>query len=176
MQNDVAVEEVMTEGVIAVERDETVQKAAQQLEKEDIRGLVVVEDQEAVGVVVCRDITYDIVVDNRNPAEIKVEEIMSSDLIVADEGEILSDVAMAMVRNGVSRLPVVRGDMLVGILTQSDILRAWPGFAEIIGEEREMEEPATQPIEQQDGYCEECENYSENLIERNGMLLCPECR
>jgi len=46
---------------------------------------------------------------------------MSTDLIVAEEDEVLDDVAMAMIRNGVSRIPVVRDDMLVGILTQSDI-------------------------------------------------------
>jgi len=66
---------------------------------------------------------------------------MSTDLIVAEEDEVLDDVAMAMIRNGVSRIPVVRDDMLVGILTQSDIIRAWPGFAEIIGEEQEMDAP-----------------------------------
>ncbi|MEF8880414.1 MAG: CBS domain-containing protein, partial [Candidatus Nanohaloarchaea archaeon] len=82
----------------------------------------------------------------------------------------------AMVRNEVSRVPVVRGDMLVGILTQSDILRAWPGFAEVIGQKQELDEPATMAAEPQEGYCEECENYSEDLRETNGMLLCPECR
>jgi predicted transcriptional regulator len=176
MAEEVPISEVMTEGVIAIEKDETVVEAARMLKEENIRGLIVVDEGEAVGVVVCRDITYHVVAEGRDPEDVTVEDIMSSDLIVAEEDEVLNDVAMAMVRNDVSRVPVVRGDMLVGILTQSDILRAWPGFAEVIGEEMEMDAPATPNTESQDGYCESCENYSEDLEETNGMLLCPECR
>jgi predicted transcriptional regulator len=176
MAEEVPISEVMTEGVIAVEKDKSVVEAAQLAREENIRGLVVVEDGEAVGIVVCRDMAYQVVANGKDPEEVRVEDIMSSDLIVAEEDEVLNDVAMAMVRNNVSRVPVVRGDMLVGILTQSDILRAWPGFAEVIGEEMEMDAPATPNAESQDGYCESCENYSEDLEEVSGMLLCSECR
>jgi len=176
MTNNVEISEVMTEGVIAIEKDKNIVDAAQLLEEEGIRGLIVVDNGEAVGVIVCRDITYEVVATGQEPSEVNVEEVMSGDLIVAEEDEYLSEVAMAMVRNNVSRVPVVRGDMLVGILTQSDILRAWPGFAEVIGEEREMDEPATPSPDSQEGYCESCENYSEDLEEVGSMLVCPECR
>lgn len=166
----------MTDGVIAVEQQKSVVEAAQLLKEEEIRGLVVVDDGEAVGVIVCRDIVYEVVSNGEDPRETTVEDVMSTDLIVAEEDEVLDDVAMAMARNNVSRVPVVRNDMLVGILTQSDIIRAWPGFAEIIGEGEEMDRPATPNVETQSGTCESCENYSENLQESEGMLLCPECR
>ncbi|MBY6294024.1 CBS domain-containing protein [Nanohaloarchaea archaeon H01] len=176
MKEEVQVKEVMTDGVIAIEKDKTVVEAAKLLEEEEIRGLVVVEDGEAVGVIVCRDIAYQVVADGLEPSDTKVKDVMSTDLIVAEETELLDDVAMAMVRNNISRVPVVRDDMLVGILTQSDILRAWPGFAEIIGERQEMEAPATPREKSQEGVCEECGNYSEDLREFSGELLCPECR
>ncbi|MFT4869173.1 MAG: putative transcriptional regulator [Colwellia polaris] len=176
MKEEVEINEVMTEGVIAIEQDSSVVEASKKLREEGIRGLVVVDDGEAVGVVVCRDITYEVVATQRDPSETKVEDIMSTDLIVAEEDEYLDDVAMAMAKNNISRVPVVRGEMLVGILTQSDILRAWPGFAEIMGEEIEMNEEAIPNVETQSGECESCENYSEELIETNGMFLCPECR
>ncbi len=176
MNEEVAVKEVMTDGVIAVEKEKSVVEASKLLKEEGIRGLVVVDEEEAVGVVVCRDIVYDIVSTGQDPKNTKVEDIMSTDLIVAEEDEVLDEVAMAMVRNNVSRIPVVRNDMLVGILTQSDIIRAWPGFAEIIGEEQEMSMNASPAPESQSGNCESCENYSEDLREVNGMLLCSECR
>lgn len=166
----------MTDGVIAVEQDKSVVEAAKLLREEGIRGLVVVDNGEAVGVIVCRDIVYEVVASGHDPRETKVEEVMSTDLIVAEEEEVLDDVAMAMVRNNVSRVPVVRDDMLVGILTQSDIIRAWPGFAEIMGEEQEMDAEAEPRPESRSGNCESCENYSEDLQESDGMLLCPECR
>lgn len=176
MENKVEIREVMTDGVIAVEKDETVVEAAKLLEEEGIRGLVVVDNGEAVGVIVCRDIVYQVVSKGLTPQDTTVEDIMSTDLIVAEADEYLDDVAMAMAQNDISRVPIVEGDMLTGIVTQSDILRAWPGFAEIIGEEIEMNAEATPRPEAQSGKCEECENYSEDLREVGGLLLCPECR
>lgn len=166
----------MTDGVIAIEQDKSIVEAANMLEEENIRGLVVVDNGEAVGVIVCRDIAYEVVAKGMVPQETSVEDVMSTDLIVAEEDEILDEVAMAMIRNSVSRIPVVRNDMLVGILTQSDIIRAWPGFAEIMGEEEEMDAAAAPRPEETSGNCESCENYSEELREINGMLLCSECR
>lgn len=176
MNKNVEVKEIMTDGVIAVEQEKTVKEAAQLLEEEHIRGLVVVDEEDAVGVVVCRDIVYQVVAENREPEEVKVKEIMSTDLIVAEETEYLDDVAMAMARNDISRVPIVRDEMLVGILTQTDILRAWPGYAEIMGEQIDQEGEEVPREQSTDGMCESCENYSEDLVETNGALLCPECR
>lgn len=173
---DATVSEVMTDGVIAIEKTSTVKEAAQLLQEEGIRGLVVIEEGGALGVVVCRDIVYQVVAENGNPDQTLVENIMSEDLIVAEEDELLEDVAMAMIRNNVSRIPVVRGDMVVGIVTQSDIIRAWPGFAEVLEEEEELETEFTPRERTTSGVCEDCENYSEDLETVNGLQLCPECR
>lgn len=173
---EVPVKEFMTDGVIAIDTDATIVEASKRLEDEGIRGLIVTEDEDAVGVIVSRDIVYEVVAEGLDPAKTTVGDVMSSDLVVSDEDEALEEVAMAMVRNRISRVPIVRGEMLVGILTQSDIVRAWPGFAELISEEQEMDAPATPRQETVSGVCEECENYSEDLVADGGRLLCPECR
>lgn len=173
---DATIKEVMTDGVIAVEKDQTVVEAAELLREEGIRGLVVVENGEAVGVVVCRDLAYQVIAEQRDPSETKVEDVMSTDLIVAEEEERLDDVAMAMIQNNVSRIPVVRQDMLVGIVTQSDIIRAWPGFAEVLDEREALEAEFAPREAAQSGVCEDCENYSEDLQASGGIMLCPECR
>jgi len=176
MDENVELREVMTEGVIAIDKEENVVTAANLLEEEYIRGLVVVDDEDAVGIVVCRDIVYQVVAEGLDPRETKIDDIMSTDLIVAEEDELLDDVAMAMTQNDVSRVPVVRGDMLVGIVTQSDILRAWPGFAEIMSEDVEMDAEASARSISRSGVCEECDNYSDDLEQAEGRWLCEECR
>lgn len=176
MNNKVEINEVMTDGVIAVEKDDNIVKASKMLEEEDIRGVVVVDNGEAVGVLVCRDIVYQVVSEGLDPRETHVKDIMSTDLIVAESDEYLDEVAMAMAKNDISRVPVVEGDMLIGIVTQSDILRAWPGYAEIMDEEIEMNAEAMPNQKSESGNCEECENYSEDLRPVNGLMLCPECR
>ncbi|MFB6192684.1 MAG: cyclic nucleotide-binding/CBS domain-containing protein [Candidatus Nanohaloarchaea archaeon] len=139
MDGQVELKEVMTEGVVAVNAESNVVEASNKLKREDIRGLVVIEDEDVVGVVVSRDIAYEVVAEGKSARETKVKDVMSEDLVVAEEDEYLDEVAMAMSQNNVSRIPVVRGDMVVGIVTQSDILRAWPGFAEIMQEEEVIE-------------------------------------
>lgn len=176
MSEEASIREVMTDGVIAVEKDRSIREAASLLKEEGIRGLVVVEQGEAVGVIVCRDIVYQVVETGRDPGTTTVSEVMSTDLIVAEEDELLGEVAMAMVQNNVSRIPVVREDMVVGIVTQSDIIQAWPGFTDVLEEREELETEFTPRQETKSGVCEDCENYSEDLETVNGLQLCAECR
>lgn len=160
MNEKVEINEVMTDGVIAIEKQKTVSEASRLLKEENIRGLVAVEDGEAVGIVVCRDIVYQVVSNGVNPEEQTVEDIMSTDLIVAEVDEYLDDVAMAMAQNDISRVPVVDGEMLIGIVTQSDILRAWPGFAQIM-EEEVARETTPRPVQEVDDTTPE--GFDENI-------------
>jgi CBS domain-containing protein len=60
----------------------------------------------------------------------KVGEIMTQDdLCTATEEMPLEELVRLMERQNIKRLPVVRGDMLVGIVTRSDLLRAVASLA-----------------------------------------------
>ena len=59
----------------------------------------------------------------------KVGEIMTEDLCTVTEDTPLEDAVRLMERRNVKRLPVVRGDALVGILTRSDLLRTVASLA-----------------------------------------------
>jgi len=54
----------------------------------------------------------------------KVGEIMTLDLCTVTEDATLEDVVSLMEQNNVKRLPVMRGDQLVGIVTRSNLLQA----------------------------------------------------
>jgi CBS domain-containing protein len=59
----------------------------------------------------------------------KVGEIMTLDPCTVTEDATLEDIVQLMERNNVKRLPVVRGDKLVGIVTRSNLLQAVAGLA-----------------------------------------------
>jgi CBS-domain-containing membrane protein len=59
----------------------------------------------------------------------KVGEVMTLDPHIATEDMLLEDVVQLMERQNVKRLPIVRGDALVGIVTRSDLLRAVASLA-----------------------------------------------
>jgi CBS domain-containing protein len=58
----------------------------------------------------------------------KVGEIMTSDPCTVTEDATLEDIVELMERNNVKRLPVLRGDRLVGIVTRSNLLQAVAGL------------------------------------------------
>jgi CBS domain-containing protein len=66
----------------------------------------------------------------------KVGEIMTPavDLCTATEDMLLEDIVQLMERQNVKRLPVVRGEALVGIVTRSDLLRAVASLARDVPE------------------------------------------
>jgi CBS domain-containing protein len=59
----------------------------------------------------------------------KVAEIMTADPCTVTEDATLEAIVELMERNNVKRLPVVRGDRLVGIVTRTNLLSAVAGLA-----------------------------------------------
>lgn len=178
MQEPLA-KDVMTEGVVAIDENASVKEAAEKMREENIRSIIAVLDQEVVGIIVDRDITYKVTAECKDPSEVKIKDIMSSDLITASENDSVEDIAKAMVKNKISRVPVTRGDNLVGLVSQSNLLKAWPGYIEIIEEEAKLgasESEVYDGEEFQEGVCDSCENYSKDLVEVDGRMLCGECR
>lgn len=171
--------DVMTDGVIAIEHDASVVEAAQKMREENIRSLVVVDDGEAVGIVVGRDILYSIVAEGRDADGIAVGEVMTDNLVTASESDSIEEIARAMVRNDISRVPVLRDDTLVGMVTQSNLVRAWPSYLDLLEEETHLmageNDGAIEEPETRSGICDSCGNYSEELVDVDGELLCPEC-
>ena len=62
----------------------------------------------------------------------KVGEIMTLEPYTVTEDATLEDIVELMERNHIKRLPVVRADRLVGIVTRSNLLQAVAGLARAI--------------------------------------------
>ena len=88
--------------------------------------LVVVDKQRCVGVVTERDLIERVVCEKRNPEETKVEEIMSRDVKTIHRLSTVEDAIKLMKKYNIKKLPVVSDDMLVGIVTMTDISHARP--------------------------------------------------
>ena len=52
----------------------------------------------------------------------EVRRVMSSPVVAVDEDSDIADAASLMLREGIARLPVLREDRLVGIVTRADIV------------------------------------------------------
>ena len=83
-----------------------------------------------------------------------------------------------MRQNNIRRLGVVFEGNIVGIISESDILSVTPAIIEILREEKRIAGILPKDYLGQvviAGLCEECENWSNNLKESNGLYICEDC-
>lgn len=98
-------------------------EAAQRMQLEEIGTLIVVdEENRPIGIITDRDITVSVVADGRDPQETIVEEIMTSELIVANENLGIFDLIKLFSKYSVRRIPIIKRDRLVGIVSVDDII------------------------------------------------------
>jgi acetoin utilization protein AcuB len=80
-------------------------------------------------------------------SKLTVREIMVKDVVTVQADEVAEEAARIMADNGIGCLPVLKGDTLVGIITESDLFRA---FVDMFGA-REPGVRATFLVEEKPG-------------------------
>jgi acetoin utilization protein AcuB len=119
------------------------------LERERINQLPVVSDGHLLGIVTDRDLrdAYPSVAETGvmapggDPERVPVESVMAFNVVTLAPTDTMSEAARLMMRERIGALPIVEGKRLVGILTRSDVLRAFVGLCEQV-ESREHAKPA----------------------------------
>jgi CBS domain-containing protein len=127
--------DVMTANVVTVSPDHSVGHAARIMLEYRISGLPVVDDGgHLVGIVSEGDFLRRSELGAPAPGEArsyvkghswKVADLMTSDVIVADEDTPIARIAALMREHGVKRIPVLRRQRLVGVVSRADLLRVF---------------------------------------------------
>lgn len=127
------VRDLMTRVPITTPPDTPVLDARQLMVKERIRHLLVTEHGRLVGVVTDRDVRLNLPSPatslsvweiNHLLARLTVGQVMSKYVITVDPDRDARDAARIMLDEKIGALPVLEGDHLVGIITETDLLRA----------------------------------------------------
>ena len=117
------VKEAMSTDVQLINPDQTIREAAQMMVEIDAGALPVAENDRLVGMITDRDIAVRAVALGK-PAETKVRDIMSGEVLYCFEDEELMHISRNMSDMKVRRLPVVNRDKrLVGLISFSDVAR-----------------------------------------------------
>ena len=116
------VKDLMTKNVVTIDADKTVVEAAVLMSENDIGDLVVVENNAPVGIVTERDIVRRVLAE-RKSVNTKVSEVMTTPLKVIDPDAPIKEAARRMVNRKIRRLPVIKDNKLVGILTAADFAK-----------------------------------------------------
>ncbi|MFC1466357.1 MAG: CBS domain-containing protein [Candidatus Brachytrichaceae bacterium NZ_4S206] len=95
------------------------------MQERRVRRLPVMDAGKLVGIITLGDLRQaNATVDNPEAAKMRVELIMTENVVTVTPQTSLRDAAKLMIKHKVSGLPVMDGSELVGIITESDIFRA----------------------------------------------------
>jgi len=142
--------DVMTQPAVSIAQDASILEAVGLMLRHKISGLPVVDSAgHLVGIVTEGDFLRraEIGTQRRRPRWIeffipgrladeyvhasgrRVDELMTSDVLTVGEDAPLEDIVRMLERNRIKRVPVLRGDELVGIVTRANLVRALIGAA-----------------------------------------------
>jgi CBS domain-containing protein len=117
------VSEIMIRDVITVKETDTVKKVVDLMANYSISGLMITNEKGfPVGIVSEGDIIKKVFNKNRYPGSVKVSEIMTKHLVTITPSYNLMDTVLLMRKQGISKLPIVENNKLVGYVTKSDLL------------------------------------------------------
>ena len=130
----------MTSNPITVPMDTPLTEARQIMQREKIHRLPVENKKgKLVGIVTEKDLLYaspspastlDVYEMAHLLSQLAVEKVMTKNVITIDENTTIEDAARIMADNNIGGLPVMRGELVVGIITESDLFRI---FTELFG-------------------------------------------
>jgi CBS domain-containing protein len=115
--------EIMTDNLVTVRPEDSIENAIQLLLDREISGLPVANEHgHLVGVITefaLLGIVYDQLIKNQT-----VEQHMTRELITVDIDDPVSRVADLCIVHRVRRVPVMKNGKLVGVIARRDVLRA----------------------------------------------------
>ncbi|NOY52660.1 MAG: CBS domain-containing protein [Deltaproteobacteria bacterium] len=121
------VKELIREGnhtIYSIGKDGSVAEAIEQLVEHEIGALIVTDNGKPVGVFSERDVlTTWVRKGDRMFRDIKVQEVMTGNMIVVEPKDDLCYVMNVMVKNRIRHLPVVEDHHLVGVLSIRDVVK-----------------------------------------------------
>ena len=121
----------MNHNVLTLTPIDNAANAYQVMLDKGFRGIPIVESDKVVGMVTMSDLLR---VPREQMASTQLRSVMTQNLLVVYPDESLLDALDRMINHGVGRLPVVSKETgkLAGIITRTDVIRAYERAADLI--------------------------------------------
>ena len=170
--------EVMTQNPYKISEDSSIVECSKALAESKVGAMLVVMDNKLKGIITAGDIIRKILAKQKDPINSSVKDIMETNLVTISPDEELDTAILILANHNIKHLPVVEGDVLVGLLTLKDIIKIQPQLIELVVDKIKVREEDRKPINkniQSSGVCSICGEYSDVLYEHNGQYICQNC-
>ncbi len=106
----------------SVSPDATVLEATRLMSEKGIGAVLIVEEGKLRGIFSERDLMTRVIAPNLNPADVKVRDVMTENLVVASPGDTYQDCLQKMKQARIRHLPIVDGNRVIGMLSVRDLI------------------------------------------------------
>ena len=178
MKTGYKVYDCMTTKPISVSSDASLEQCAKVMAQNHVGALVVKDNHLSKGLITEQDIVRKILAKGVNPLTKNVRDFMETKLITIGSDDDIYDALIKMRDSNIRHLPVVDKGKMVGLLTLKDVLKIEPQLFELLVEKFELREETRKPINRiisNEGICQGCGAYAENIKKLKGSLLCERC-
>jgi len=118
-----SVKEVMTKKVVVFDEEDSIQDIAKKMKDKGIGSVLIIKNDQAVGIITERDLVHKLIAGNLNAKETKAKQIMNSPLVSIRSDADINYASKIMEDKDIKKMPVVDGNKLVGIITQTDLAK-----------------------------------------------------
>ncbi len=125
----------MSKDVVTVENTKSVFEACNIYRDCGVGSLVVMREGIVVGILTERDIIERVIVDQKDPRDTKVEDIMSKDIKTVHASARVEKAVEIMRENKIKKLPVILNNNIFGIVTITDIANILPDISKLLDQE-----------------------------------------
>ncbi len=177
IRTKVLVREVMNSPVLAGSPDETTNQLAMKMTERKAGSVVITKDGKPMGIVTQTDMVQKVLATNKKPSDIRATDVASFPLLTIEAEKDVTEAARQMRKLKVKRLGVVHNEELIGIISITDLVAIVPDLIDIVSEKARMlrgevlrgKGPLT-------GYCDECSQWSDYLLDFDDKFICERCR
>ncbi len=179
MKTGFKVIDAMTINPVLLSKDTSLQECAKIMEDNHV-GAVLVGNKDVIeGIITEQDIVRKVIGKGINPLEKSIGEFMETTLFRIKPEEDIFDALILMRKENIRHLPVFDEDKFRGLLTIKDVLKIQPRLFDFMVEKFELREEKRKPIfknKENEGICQICGNYSEELFNVEETLMCEKCK
>jgi CBS domain-containing protein len=110
--------------IVSVVPDSTVLEAIILMADKAIGSLIVMVDDELLGIVTERDYARKVIIKGRSSKTTRVSEIMTTGVFTTSSTESVNDCMSLMTEKRIRHLPVLEGNRVIGMISIGDLVQA----------------------------------------------------
>ena len=118
-----SVRDIMIKDLLTISENETALKAAQLMTEKGVSSIIVLSDDQPIGIVTEKDFIKKICLKELKLSSVKVGNMMSKIRTSATPDTPIDVAVQRMVNNRIRRLPIIENGKVVGIITVTDLAK-----------------------------------------------------